>query len=587
MRLFLLALLVCSHSAHAVTVEILYERAETCGNANGSISATAYGGQPPYTFDWTGPNGYTATGPEITGLVGGNYTVIVTDDLGATDDATITVGSYPELIATGGPSWGAAGDITGYWGGACQGQCNGAGGFVDLINGGTAPLSYSFSVAATFLGYNSTIDGPVYGGFCHGEYVEYTVTDALGCSGAGNFIVYGVDDSWLPVVQEVQGACTGVENGSISLETFSGFPQSWTLMLGGQTVATQAIQFGPHTFTDLAAGTYTLVSDFTPTQCSLEQDITVPDLGTDCGTVSGSSWYDVDGDCIRDAGEVGIPNSVLAVEPGGYYMITRTDGSFQLNLPNGNYTLTQTDPTLVPICPALQPVPFTIATTPVYIELANGSTQELDIQVWGNSSTARPGFGHYFYARASNLSPQQSGPVTLTITYDPALTYLDATPTPTSVVGNALTWDWPAFGSFEDRSVFAQFNIPAGVPIGTVLSSSFIATNTLPEAELTNNTVVHDRTVTGSYDPNDKIATTSSQASDELYVINSDEYIDYTIRFQNTGTDTAFTVVITDTLSADYDMSSFQPGVCSHPCTVDFKAGRVVEWTFNEYPLAR
>jgi uncharacterized repeat protein (TIGR01451 family) len=292
----------------------------------------------------------------------------------------------------------------------------------------------------------------------------------------------------------------------------------------------------------------------------------------------------VDGDCRHDAGEVGIPNSVLAVEPGGNFILTRADGSFQLNLPNGNYTLTQTDPTLVPICPAVQPVPFTITTTPVNIELANGSTQELDVEVWGNSSAARPGFDHYLYARASNLSPQQSGPVTLTITYDPALTYLNATPAPTSIAGNMLTWDWPAFGSFEDRSVNARFNIPAGVPIGTVLSSSFTATNTLPE-DLTNNTVVHERTVTGSYDPNDKTAQTSSRVSNELYFIDSDEYIDYTIRFQNTGTDTAFTVVITDTLSTDYDMSSFQPGVCSHPCTVDFKAGRVVEWTFSDILL--
>ncbi|MEZ4740293.1 MAG: hypothetical protein R2818_13275 [Flavobacteriales bacterium] len=36
---------------------------------------------------------------------------------------------------------------------------------------------------------------------------------------------------------------------------------------------------------------------------------------------------------------------MLAVEPGGLFILTHADGSFQLNLPNGNYTLTQTDPT--------------------------------------------------------------------------------------------------------------------------------------------------------------------------------------------------------------------------------------------------
>ena len=58
------------------------------------------------------------------------------------------------------------------------------------------------------------------------------------------------------------------------------------------------------------------------------------------------------------------------------------------------------------------------------------------------------------------------------------------------------------------------------------------------------------------------------------------------IRFQNTGTDTAFTVVVTDTLAEELDMSSFQQGVASHPFTVAFEPGRVVEWRFENILLA-
>ncbi|MEZ4740292.1 MAG: hypothetical protein R2818_13270 [Flavobacteriales bacterium] len=71
--------------------------------------------------------------------------------------------------------------------------------------------------------------------------------------------------------------------------------------------------------------------------------------------------------------------------------------------------------------------------------------------------------------------------------------------------------------------------------LGTVLSSSFNVSNTLPETDLVNNSTTEQNTVTGSYDPNDKTARTSSRESDELYFIASDEYIDYTIRFQNTA----------------------------------------------------
>ena len=71
-------------------------------------------------------------------------------------------------------------------------------------------------------------------------------------------------------------------------------------------------------------------------------------------------------------------------------------------------------------------------------------------------------------------------------------------------------------------------------------------------------------TVVGSYDPNDKVASTSSGSSSTLYFIDEDEWIDYTIRFQNTGTAEAIDVVVTDTLPAEFDMSSFEQGAASH-----------------------
>ena len=73
---------------------------------------------------------------------------------------------------------------------------------------------------------------------------------------------------------------------------------------------------------------------------------------------------------------------------------------------------------------------------------------------------------------------------------------------------------------------------------------------------------------------------TSSRQSAGLFLIGTDEWLDYTIQFQNTGTDTAFTVVLTDTLDAAMDMASFVQGASSHPCTVDFLTDRVVRWTF-------
>lgn len=66
----------------------------------------------------------------------------------------------------------------------------------------------------------------------------------------------------------------------------------------------------------------------------------------------------------------------------------------------------------------------------------------------------------------------------------------------------------------------------------------------------------------GSYDPNDKQAFPSGYGAAHFLEANTD--IEYHIRFQNTGTDTAFTVVVLDTLSEHLDPLSVRPGVASH-----------------------
>ena len=69
---------------------------ELSGN-DGSIDLSATGGTSPYTYDWTGPNGYTSTDEDPTGLEGGSYEVTITDDNGCTFVLQVTVDSFVGL----------------------------------------------------------------------------------------------------------------------------------------------------------------------------------------------------------------------------------------------------------------------------------------------------------------------------------------------------------------------------------------------------------------------------------------------------------------------------------------------------------
>lgn len=87
----------------------------------------------------------------------------------------------------------------------------------------------------------------------------------------------------------------------------------------------------------------------------------------------------------------------------------------------------------------------------------------------------------------------------------------------------------------------------------------------------------------GSYDPNDKQAEPSGFGAQHLIAKNTD--IEYRIRFQNTGTDTAFRVVILDTLSTHLDAASVRPGAASHAYDFALLDGNVLRFTFDNILL--
>lgn len=81
-----------------------------------------------------------------------------------------------------------------------------------------------------------------------------------------------------------------------------------------------------------------------------------------------------------------------------------------------------------------------------------------------------------------------------------------------------------------------------------------------------------------SYDPNDKAAQPKGYGNDHYINTYTDLY--YKIRFQNTGTDTAFLVVIRDTLPANLNPASLVMGAASHPYTWRIYGDNILEVTF-------
>ena len=88
---------------------------------------------------------------------------------------------------------------------------------------------------------------------------------------------------------------------------------------------------------------------------------------------------------------------------------------------------------------------------------------------------------------------------------------------------------------------------------------------------------------TSAFDPNDKQGFPTGYGNEHFIRPNTD--LEYKIRFQNTGTDTAFTVVILDTLSQFLQAASIRPGAASHAYDFDLLEGNILRFRFDHILL--
>ncbi|MDJ1485739.1 6-bladed beta-propeller [Cytophagaceae bacterium YF14B1] len=116
-----------------------------------------------------------------------------------------------------------------------------------------------------------------------------------------------------------------------------------------------------------------------------------------------------------------------------------------------------------------------------------------------------------------------------------------------------------------------------------VVSKGFV--DALPQDDAEPEVAVECLPIIDSFDPNDKLVSPVGTSKDHYTPTNTE--LKYTIRFQNTGTDYAYTVTVVDTLSESLDISTLQMGSSSHMYSlkVTGKGRPVLTWKFNTINL--
>jgi uncharacterized repeat protein (TIGR01451 family) len=174
-------------------------------------------------------------------------------------------------------------------------------------------------------------------------------------------------------------------------------------------------------------------------------------------------------------------------------------------------------------------------------------------------SYARPGFHTYYNVTVYNMGTTTQTP-NVVLHFDPSLLFQTSS-LPAVVSSNTLTWNISNLAPLQKVSSKLDFILPATVPLGTIITNSIEAIGNTPEQTPHDNIDTIRQTAIGSYDPNDKTAKQQSIAKEEIA---KGRYIDYTVRFQNTGTASAINVRIEDTLSPLLDVNTIQMIDASH-----------------------
>lgn len=309
-------------------------------------------------------------------------------------------------------------------------------------------------------------------------------------------------------------------------------------------------------------------------------------LSSECNAIIGDIFFDENNNGC-DLDDIGVHGFMINANDGFFDFTTySSDGTYYLPIAGTSFTVS-----VVNI-----PSYFTVSPENATVTFSSSNTEELDFCLTANQTVndlnitilaigeARPGFEADYQLVVRNVGTETINNVSATLNFDAAMqTFVIALPGPNSTTGSSLSFELGTVQPFETRyiDIIMQTFPPPTVEGGDILN--FTATVTPETGDYTpdDNTYTLEQIVVNSFDPNDKQVMQGA----EVHIDDVDQYLDYLIRFQNTGTASAINVRILDTLHPKLDWGTLIPISASHDYVVQITDGNRVEFMFDNIHL--
>ncbi|WP_338377026.1 T9SS type A sorting domain-containing protein [uncultured Flavobacterium sp.] len=316
----------------------------------------------------------------------------------------------------------------------------------------------------------------------------------------------------------------------------------------------------------------------------------------DCSGLNLNAFLDVNGNGTQDTGEINFPLGTFT------YQLNNSGNNINVTSPYGEYTIFENNPA--------NSYDVSYSVLPEYASYYNVTTssyQDLMIVAGGGLQTynfpvtisqpyldvatyivplqqPRPGFTYKEKIVYANLGSQTIPSGTITFAKDPNVVVINNTQTGTVANAAGFTYDYSNLLPFEVRFMDVTMQVPTipTVQLGQLLTNSVTITPLTGDIVPSNNANSSSQVIIGSYDPNDKMESRGTQILHSSFT--SEDYLIYTIRFENTGTASAVNVRIEDVFDAKLDENSIRMLDASHEYTLE-RMGTHLTWYFDNIQL--
>ncbi len=305
--------------------------------------------------------------------------------------------------------------------------------------------------------------------------------------------------------------------------------------------------------------------------------------------VTGRIWSDLNDNCQFDTSDLVMnePLTVTAEGVNGYTAISTQNGNFALALPSGDFNISVRSPSpLLELCQPAVPVSLSGPNDSAHVELPLQVVEYCPyMSVYASVPFLRRCFPATYTIHYKNEGTAPATGRYVTLTLDSFFVFQSATLPVAWQNGLAYRFDVGDIAPGQGGMFQAIFITSCDAPLG---QEHCLSANVFPDAlclpTLSPLSAYQEcRLNIGSFDPNDKQAFVDGRPASGAVLPNTN--IEYLIRFQNTGTDTAFRVVVEDRLSILLDPKSITPLVASHPYSIALDDRNVLRFVFENILL--